>query len=79
MRAMKRPNRSPAHAAAEQSRYVQKNNLMADGVGFEPTVRFPARWFQDQFLKPLGHPSSFAKALPYKQDAVRLSSHPLAV
>lgn len=36
MHAMRRPNRSPAHAAAGQSHYVQNNNLMADGVSAKP-------------------------------------------
>ena len=31
--------------------------LMAEGVGFEPTVPFGITGFQDQLLKPLGHPS----------------------
>ena len=31
--------------------------LMAEGVGFEPTAPFGVADFQDQFLKPLGHPS----------------------
>ena len=30
---------------------------MAEGVGFEPTVPFGITGFQDQLLKPLGHPS----------------------
>ena len=30
---------------------------MAEGVGFEPTAPFGVADFQDQFLKPLGHPS----------------------
>ena len=30
---------------------------MAEGVGFEPTAPFGVTGFQDQLLKPLGHPS----------------------
>ena len=30
-------------------------NLMAERVGFEPTVPFGITGFQDQLLKPLGH------------------------
>ena len=30
---------------------------MAEGVGFEPTVPCGITGFQDQLLKPLGHPS----------------------
>ena len=30
---------------------------MAEGVGFEPTAPFGVTDFQDQLLKPLGHPS----------------------
>jgi hypothetical protein len=31
---------------------------MAEGVGFEPTAPFGVTGFQDQLLKPLGHPSN---------------------
>ena len=31
---------------------------MAEGVGFEPTFRYPENGFQDRRLKPLGHPSA---------------------
>lgn len=34
--------------------------LMAEGVGFEPTARVKrVTGFQDQLLKPLGHPSAY--------------------
>ena len=33
--------------------------ILAEGVGFEPTVPFGITGFQDQLLKPLGHPSIF--------------------
>ena len=32
--------------------------MMAERVGFEPTVPFGITGFQDQLLKPLGHLSS---------------------
>ena len=32
-------------------------HYLAEGVGFEPTVPCEITGFQDQLLKPLGHPS----------------------
>ena len=47
-------------------RFIQKNRSkryeacsdVAEGVGFEPTVPCGITGFQDQLLKPLGHPSN---------------------
>lgn len=37
--------------------------IMADGVGFEPTDTCGIAGFQDQFHKPLGHPTIIEKML----------------
>ena len=39
------------------ARRSQSRSEVADGVGFEPTEPFGFAGFQDQCLKPLGHPS----------------------
>ena len=51
---------------------------MAEGKGFEPLVRCRITGFQDQLLKPLGHPSesaSFKVASVFYQIIKQLSIH----
>jgi hypothetical protein len=38
-------------------------SMLADGVGFEPTVSITHAGFQDRCLKPLGHPSITIKSI----------------
>ena len=46
---------------------------MAEGVGFEPTAPFGVTDFQDQLLKPLGHPSTYSKMIVVNKKMV---THP---
>ncbi len=49
---------------------MMANELLAEGVGFEPTrERKPPAGFQDRCLKPLGHPSLSTKSITYELPA----------
>ena len=54
----------PLRPLGYHSEYVHdmdRKDLLAERVGFEPTARCRVTGFQDRLLKPLGHLSEFAK------------------
>ena len=59
-------DRPPSHLTKKGCYYEDRdlvittlyNFIMAERVGFEPTVRCRITGFQDRLLKPLGHPSA---------------------
>ena len=56
MRPLTNPN-GLANRPLQPLEYFSK--IMAERVGFEPTVPFGITGFQDQLLKPLGHLSIY--------------------